>query len=669
MISKLQTLRSQLASLRRSRQWFRWGTGWSAALVALLWILAGIFVLDVIFELEVLQRAVVIVVGLALLAWAVTKFTTPYLGQRETDIDMALMVERQQGIDSDLVAALQFESSPEAAKWGSRELEDAVIDYVAQLDRGLNVFEGFSRETFWKRFGLLVVSLGVVIAFAIAAPNYARVFLNRLALGTLHYPSDTQIKRVIVNGAEVLQQETHGTAPVDTKSAQGQSVLFTTWATGKLPTPHEKQFIYLYSAGPSSSRKVELSGVTRKELEGLYEQQLQLSATEHAAAPAAKGEAERLAGIVASITPASASEAGDSIGVAARLKQIINQWPKDEAAQLYVGKLPRLLDEVKFQVYLGDAWTDPATIKMVGLPVVVPTFTDILPDYARAAAQEENAQANDPASLQRSVIEGSTILVGLTSSKPLKSATLTMIDSSEHGEPDALSLKRDPNSKEESWTLPVEGTPLADIRGPVRFELQVVDEDDLSLESPLRGYVRLKADRPPRISGGLVHRVVLPTATPEIELRASDDFGIAAIDVRVDVTHRESNRTTAEAKDQAKFRVVKLLPLRGTMSPKEAESRSLQTIKFPLRGQSVSGAYVLDISSMQLARGDEVRITLLAEDYRGEKPGVVSESEPIVLEITDESGILAAVSEGDRRSQEQIDDLIRRQLGIGETPQ
>ena len=62
-----------------------------------------------------------------------------------------------------------------------------------------------------------------------------------------------------------------------------------------------------------------------------------------------------------------------------------------------------------------------------------------------------------------------------------------------------------------------------------------------------------------------------------------------------------------------------------------------------------------------------MRIVLEAIDYRGE-PGVSAESEPILLDITDESGILAAVSEGDRRSQEQIDDLIRRQLGIGEAP-
>jgi hypothetical protein len=39
-----------------------------------------------------------------------------------------------------------------------------------------------------------------------------------------------------------------------------------------------------------------------------------------------------------------------------------------------------------------------------------------------------------------------------------------------------------------------------------------------------------------------------------------------------------------------------------------------------------------------------------------------------VLEISDESGVLAAISEADPRSEEKLTDIIKRQLGIGETP-
>ena len=103
------------------------------------------------------------------------------------------------------------------------------------------------------------------------------------------------------------------------------------------------------------------------------------------------------------------------------------------------------------------------------------------------------------------------------------------------------------------------------------------------------------------------------------------------------------------------------------MSPSTAAQRAAWDVPFPLKSESLPaiGAYKLDMTKMELERGDQVRIVLEAIDHRG-KPGVSTLSEPILLDITDESGILAAVSEGDRRSQEQIDDLIRRQLGIGE---
>src|SRR5688572_10674938 len=117
MTSRLATLRSQLASLRRARAGVRAATAWSALGTAALWALAAMFALDVAFELPIPQRLVVILLAGAGIAWAYWRFTRPLLGRRESEIDMALLVERQQEIDSDLVAALQFES-PEANRWG-----------------------------------------------------------------------------------------------------------------------------------------------------------------------------------------------------------------------------------------------------------------------------------------------------------------------------------------------------------------------------------------------------------------------------------------------------------------------------------------------------------------------------------------------------------------------
>jgi hypothetical protein len=60
-----------------------------------------------------------------------------------------------------------------------------------------------------------------------------------------------------------------------------------------------------------------------------------------------------------------------------------------------------------------------------------------------------------------------------------------------------------------------------------------------------------------------------------------------------------------------------------------------------------------------------VRLVVRAVDYRGDVAGRVAESEPILLEVTDERGILAALLESDERSIEQLDAIIERELKVG----
>jgi hypothetical protein len=80
------------------------------------------------------------------------------------------------------------------------------------------------------------------------------------------------------------------------------------------------------------------------------------------------------------------------------------------------------------------------------------------------------------------------------------------------------------------------------------------------------------------------------------------------------------------------------------------------------------------LAGLKLAKGDRVKLTLEATDYRGENEqvrpaGTVQASEPLVLEISDESGVLAAITEADPRSEEQLNEIIKRQLGIGDESQ
>jgi hypothetical protein len=108
-----------------------------------------------------------------------------------------------------------------------------------------------------------------------------------------------------------------------------------------------------------------------------------------------------------------------------------------------------------------------------------------------------------------------------------------------------------------------------------------------------------------------------------------------------------------------------------------AESRryDILTSAEPIAGQHMplAGSYPLALSPLKLAKGDRIKLTLEVTDYRGENDegrpaGMAQRCEPVVLEISDESGVLAAISQPDQRSAEQLSEIIKRQLGIGEEP-
>ena len=79
----------------------------------------------------------------------------------------------------------------------------------------------------------------------------------------------------------------------------------------------------------------------------------------------------------------------------------------------------------------------------------------------------------------------------------------------------------------------------------------------------------------------------------------------------------------------------------------------------------LTGVYRLPLEQYKLAKGDQVRLILEATDYRGDRPGKSSQSETVILQITDEGGIMAALSETDRHAFDQINVLIQRQTQTG----
>jgi hypothetical protein len=294
---------------------------------------------------------------------------------------------------------------------------------------------------------------------------------------------------------------------------------------------------------------------------------------------------------------------------------------------------------------------------MIPLPVVELTPHVIPPKYARAGKEAEAATSR-----QISVLEGSEVQLSIRSvnEKPLKEAWLI---AKGKGNAQRLALKQT-DDKGLEWSLPTSGSPFQRVEEELRYELQVTDHDGLNLESPLRGTIRIRTDRAPNGTARVVHRVVLPQAKPKIEYRLSDDYGISKLALLVEI---ERNPEAIGTPD----------PSAATEATTPDASEEDKKVSFELHAppkppiptpSPVMGSYALNLSPLMLAKGDRLKLTLEITDDRGDTPGQAYLSDPIVLEISDESGVLAAIGEADERTEQKMTDIIKKQLGIGESP-
>ncbi|WP_425614012.1 hypothetical protein NA78x_003863 [Anatilimnocola sp. NA78] len=670
-MTRLSTLRTQLASLRRSRALVRVVTAAAALVIAALWALAVVLVLDLLFELPPPQRVVLLVIAIGCVAWAAYKFTWPMLQQNETIEDMALLVERQQKIDSDLIAALQFESQ-RPGESGSKQLEGAVVDYVAHVGNQLNVFEGFSRTQMMRRATILGVTALILLVAAILFPSYAGAFFNRLLLGGRHYPTTTTIERIVVNHKKVLEENIDGCAPHSMKAAQGRPLEFAVYTRGKQP---DEASLTLTATGVTRTRtQLDLKPATREERLNRLRRAAEMLET------AAKSDEidvslpwqEQVALLLAFDADKLSQEVvktDDRAKLATLAAQIATQLKSDTALQdhksLYLVQQPRLLESVRYSLVMGDAWTDPAVITMIPLPAVEPSLKIVPPAYAQQEA------APDAGQRQVAVLAGSSLEIALncTNGKPLQAAWINI---RQRDKTERLDLAKT-DKQGTQWSLvDLQGhTPLKNIREEFRYELQVVDEDGLSLETPIRGAVRIKPDRPPTAAADVVHKVVLPTAEPVVHYRAADDYGISSLKLLAEVERHTDDDVAAAAPEES----AQSSGTAQATTAVEKKEFALLTSNQPLRGGQlpVDARFSLPLSSLQLNKGDRLKITLEVVDYRGDNEagqptGERYQSDPLVLEISDESGVLAAISEADERSEQRLTDIIKRQLGIGETP-
>jgi hypothetical protein len=201
-MTQLAVLRSRLQSLQFSRTVVRWGSALAAFVVGVLALWAVAFLLDRLLLGNRVVRGAVLLGWFAAVIGLIRTLIVPLFRRAESLEQLALWVERQHQLDGDLVSALQFES-PEARAWGSPRLTAAVVDYVAEFSRGLDVYSGFTWEPLPKRLAAAVGALVVTAGLAFAFPKQAAVFWNRFWLGTARYPTSTVIAELRINGEAV----------------------------------------------------------------------------------------------------------------------------------------------------------------------------------------------------------------------------------------------------------------------------------------------------------------------------------------------------------------------------------------------------------------------------------------------------------------------------------
>lgn len=222
-MTQMQTFRSRLGRLKHRRALTRWQTAIARGIVLDVLALFALLLIDFSFRLEAIPRLIVILLIVGAVLRRALRHILPDLTCHETVVDVALLLERRHGVDSDLVAALQFEG-PANSSNGSPDLRRAVIDRAVQLSESIDMKSAVPRDDARRASIVATAALISVAALCLALPDHASAFWNRVCLGNAAYPTRTKIQEISING------ESNRANVVE-----GESVAFTVKCYGVLP--------------------------------------------------------------------------------------------------------------------------------------------------------------------------------------------------------------------------------------------------------------------------------------------------------------------------------------------------------------------------------------------------------------------------------------------------
>ena len=397
-MSPLQPMRRQLTRLR----WYRWSASVSAALcalvIAILWTLLFLFAVDVQFELPETQRLAIMSLVAVTAIGLVRKQAAAGVQLPEDPKQLALLVERNHGLDSDLIAAMQFQEHGENANWGSSDLRDAVIHRAGELSKGLDFFHGVNSGPLPTRAAVMAFSIAVCVTLASMAPAHARVFWHRLWMGLDHYPTQIRVTGMLVNGEPVLDVLDPTLTPRPATCAEGQPVELMVRAAGRRPASGR---VRLTSGGLEVEAPLERINKSARLLRLQQARQMLDDASATAFAVSALTAADCPSVALALNQPSPDLEEAK--------QQLDKQLASGEEGlsgdeDWYSANLPRHAAKLQYQLTLGDAWTESGVVEMIPLPAVALHATAEAPAYSKLGRVKMS-----PGTRQLRVLEGSKV--------------------------------------------------------------------------------------------------------------------------------------------------------------------------------------------------------------------------------------------------------------------
>jgi hypothetical protein len=316
------------------------------------------------------------------------------------------------------------------------------------------------------------------------------------------------------------------------------------------------------------------------------------------------------------------------------------------------GELPNLTESATVVVHAGDAWSEQVRIVAVPAPVVEANLVVEPPAYARDAVKPASAGR------QTAVLEGSSVALEVVClNKDLTSAEV-VIDGTAHP-----LVRQDGPDGRPRFVLSGSGSPLAAVAEPVQYEVRAVDTDGLSPDRPPSGTIRIRPDGPPQIVIDAITRAVVPTARPTISYTVKDDYGVARLRANVVVQRGDAEPVAAAAAAEGEAAEPAGPPASGAVEIRREGDPPLVGAALPHAGK-----VAVPLGGYGLKKGDFVRVTIEAVDFRGPTPGQTATSAPIDFSVTDENGVLEALQRADTQAAEELKTIIEDQLRVGEKP-